>query len=84
MKTCKIAISMPIDILESIDKLAKKLQISRSKLLSEGARSLAKKYQDQTIASKYNEIYSSEKINKEQINFSESFLNLQSDIDDEY
>ena len=84
MNTCRIAITIPINLLNTIDLLAKKLHISRSKLISEGAMTITKLHQQKNIAAKYNEIFSDTKTNKDQIKTSEAFLNLNEHIEDEY
>jgi metal-responsive CopG/Arc/MetJ family transcriptional regulator len=78
MKTCKIAITIPTDILKSIDMIATKLKISRSKLIATGAKNIAKEYKQKAIAQVYDEVFMDPDIAAEQIQMSEEFLHIAS------
>lgn len=83
MKTAKIAITIPLNILQKIDYLAKKLHISRSKIMSEGAHEMTRKYEKQQLTDIYNAVYSDTDIQKEQSKMARSYLNL-NNFSDEY
>ncbi len=54
----KTAISIPDDLFKDIDKLAKKLQCSRSQLLANAARGFIEKQKNRDILDGINNAYS--------------------------
>ncbi|MGE3278666.1 MAG: hypothetical protein AB7J40_02595 [Candidatus Altimarinota bacterium] len=78
MKTRKVAISIPTNLLEMIDKLAKELNISRSSILSEGASLIAKQYQQIAIAKGYEKFFSKKKNQEEGRKTAEMWLKVSS------
>jgi metal-responsive CopG/Arc/MetJ family transcriptional regulator len=84
MKTCKIAITIPENLLKTVDQLSDQLKISRSKILSEGALYIVKKLARKKIVNSYNKVFSDKKVQKEQIQMAENFLQISNILDDEY
>jgi len=76
MKTSKVAISIPTNLLQLIDKLAEELNMSRSSILSEGAGLIAKHYERIAIAKLYDEAFSDPEVQKEQLETSKAFLSI--------
>lgn len=58
----KTAISVPDDIFELSQKLAKKLKVSRSKIFAMGVKKLAEEYDDDEITKQLNEFYENEPV----------------------
>ncbi len=56
----KTAISVPNDVFELSERLAKKLKVSRSKIFAMGVKKLGEEYDDK-ITERLNEFYSKEK-----------------------
>lgn len=56
----KTAISVPDDIFELSEKLAKQLKVSRSKIFAMGVKKLAEEYDDDEITKQLNEFYENE------------------------
>ena len=73
MNTQKVAITIPNDIIAVIDKISKKSGVSRSKYISEVLRDKIKEEQGKKLISAYNEIFSDESIQKEQLETAEWF-----------
>ena len=57
----KTAISVPNDIFELSERLAKKLKVSRSKIFAMGVEKLGKEFEADDVTAKLNEFYSQEK-----------------------
>jgi len=57
----KTAISVPDDVFQLSEKLAKKLKVSRSKIFAMGVRKLAEEHDDDAVTAKLNEFYEKEK-----------------------
>lgn len=57
----KTAISVPDDIFQLSEKLAKKLKVSRSKVFAMGVEKLGEEFQTDDVTAKLNEYYSKEK-----------------------
>ena len=52
----KTAISVPNDVFELSEKLAKKLKVSRSQIFAMGVRKLGEEYDDEDIIARINEV----------------------------
>ncbi len=52
----KTAISVPNDVFELSEKLAKKLNVSRSKVFAMGVKKLAEEYDEQALIDNINEV----------------------------
>ncbi len=61
----KTAISIPDDLFKDIDKLAKKLQCSRSQLLADAARDFVEKQKNRDILDAINKAYSGNETDQE-------------------
>jgi hypothetical protein len=61
MKSTKTAISVPNDIFELSEKLAKKLKVSRSRIFAMGVEKLGEELAKDDVTAKLNEFYSKEK-----------------------
>jgi hypothetical protein len=57
----KTAISVPNDVFQLSDRLARKLKISRSAVFAMGVKRLGEEYDDDEITARLNEFYSKEK-----------------------
>lgn len=57
----KTAISVPTDVFQLSDRLAKKLKISRSAIFAMGVKKLGEEYDEDGITASLNEFYSKEK-----------------------
>lgn len=53
----KTAISVPEDVFQLSESLAKKLKVSRSKIFAMGVKKLAEEYDDDQITRKLDEFY---------------------------
>lgn len=53
----KTAISVPNDVFQLSDRLAKKLRISRSAVFAMGVRKLGEEFDDEEITSRLNDYY---------------------------
>jgi metal-responsive CopG/Arc/MetJ family transcriptional regulator len=80
MKTVKVALSVPKDLLQLIDQLAQSLGVSRSKLFSEGAKIISKRYEQEMVARKYDEVFSDPEVQADQKAIAEDFMSIVSDI----
>lgn len=56
----KTAISVPNDIFELSERLAKKLKVSRSRIFAMGVKKLAEEHDDDEVTARLNEVYSQE------------------------
>lgn len=84
MKTHKIAITIPDDILKSIDQLSKSMKVSRSKILSEGAKDIVKKMQRKKIVDAYKHVFADPKVQKEQLDMANAYLKMSKFDKNEY
>ncbi|MGI9034967.1 MAG: hypothetical protein ACR2GD_02895, partial [Pyrinomonadaceae bacterium] len=57
----KTAISVPNDVFELSERLAKKLKVSRSKIFAMGVLKLGEEYDDDEITARLNEFYGKER-----------------------
>jgi len=57
----KTAISVPDDVFELSERLAKKLKVSRSQIFAMGVKKLAEEHDDDEVTARLNEFYSQEK-----------------------
>ena len=57
----KTAISLPIDVFDLSERLAKRLKISRSAVFAMGVKKLGEEYDDDDITANLNRVYSKEK-----------------------
>lgn len=57
----KTAISVPNDVFELSEKLAKKLKVSRSQIFAMGVKKLGEEYDDDKITEKLNKFYENER-----------------------
>lgn len=73
MNTQKVAITVPNDIIAVIDKISKQEGISRSKYISRTLRDKIREEQEKRLTSAYNDVFSDESIQKEQLETSEWF-----------
>ena len=67
MNTQKVAITMPGDLLEIIDDMSKKLGISRSAYILALLREKVMEEKDREIKQAYDEVFSDESIQREQL-----------------
>ena len=67
MNTQKVAITMPGDLLAIIDDMSKKLGISRSAYISALLREKVLEEKDREIKQAYDEVFSDESIQREQL-----------------
>jgi metal-responsive CopG/Arc/MetJ family transcriptional regulator len=67
MSTQKIAISMPSDLLTSIDNIRRRKKLSRSKYISSLLREKISAEKNREIRKVYDTIFSDDKIRKEQL-----------------
>ena len=73
MNTSKVAITIPKDIIAVIDVLSRKTGLSRSRYISNVLREKVAEEEKNALKAKYNEIFSDESIQKEQLEMSKWF-----------
>ncbi len=73
MNTQKVAITIPNDIIAVIDNISKKSGVSRSKYISDVLREKIKKEEEKKLTSTYDDVFSDESIQKEQLETAEWF-----------
>lgn len=61
LRVMKTAISVPDDIFELSEKLAKKLKVSRSRIFAMGVKKLGEEFEKDEATARLNEFYSKEK-----------------------
>jgi len=66
MNTQKVAITMPIDLVTTIDSICQSKKISRSKFISTTLREKVVSEKEKQIKEAYNRVFSDEAIRKEQ------------------
>jgi hypothetical protein len=57
----KTAISVPNDVFELSERLAKKLKVSRSQIFAMGVKKLGEEFEKDEVTAKLNEFYGKEK-----------------------
>jgi metal-responsive CopG/Arc/MetJ family transcriptional regulator len=62
----KIAISIPADVFEIVEKMAKENKTSRSQIFVSAAREYIRRWETQQIIEKLNEVYSQPETREEQ------------------
>ena len=75
----KTAISVPVDVFQTSERLAKKLKISRSAVFAMGIKKLAEVYDDDEVTAKLNEFYSREKAELDPVILKMAALSLPDD-----
>ncbi len=70
MNTSKVAITIPKDIIAVIDVLSKKTGLSRSRYISNVLREKVAEEEKDALKAKYNEVFSDDSIQKEQLEMS--------------
>ena len=71
----KTAISVPNDVFELSERLAKKLKVSRSKIFAMGVKKLAEEHDDEVTA-RLNEVYSKEDSSVDPVLFKMALMSL--------
>ncbi|MDQ3634222.1 MAG: hypothetical protein M3405_06895 [Acidobacteriota bacterium] len=72
----KTAISVPDDIFELSEKLAKQLKVSRSKIFAMGVKKLAEEYDDDEITKQLNEFYENDPVELDPIIMQMALMSL--------
>ena len=67
MNTQKVAISMPPDLVATIDGISRKLGVSRSKYISSILREKIREERQRALKEAYDRVYSDESIREEQL-----------------
>ena len=67
MNTQKVAITIPTDLVTTIDDISKQLGLSRSKYISNVLREKVLSEKERQIKDSYNRIFSDDSIQKEQL-----------------
>lgn len=73
MNTRKIAITIPIDLVMTIDSLSLEIGISRSKFITEALREKITEDKNASIKATYDRIFSDESIAREQLDIAGDF-----------
>ena len=73
MNTSKVAITIPKDIIAVIDVLSRKTGLSMSRYISNVLREKVAEEEKDALKAKYNEVFSDESIQKEQLEMSKWF-----------
>lgn len=60
MKSMKTAISLPPDVFQLSEKLAKKLKVSRSAIFAMGVKKLGEEHYDDSVTANLNKVYETE------------------------
>ncbi len=60
MKTSKTAISVPSDVFQLSERLAKKLKLSRSAIFAMGVKKLGEEYFEDSVTANLNRVYETE------------------------
>jgi metal-responsive CopG/Arc/MetJ family transcriptional regulator len=81
MAVKKIAISIPVETLSIIDKIAAKVGNNRSKLITSILNYVAKNIQDKEITQQINKVFSDKKIQDEQRDTMKAYLELVDDLE---
>ena len=75
LQAMKTAISVPNDVFELSERLAKKLKVSRSKIFAMGVKKLAEEHEDEVTA-RLNEVYSKEDSSVDPVLFKMALMSL--------
>jgi hypothetical protein len=75
----KTAISVPDDVFELSERLAKKLKVSRSKIFAMGVKKLGEEHIEDEITSKLDEFYSKERAKIDPVVLKMAVLSLPED-----
>ena len=75
----KTAISVPDDVFELSERLAKKLKVSRSRIFAMGVKKLAEEHDDDEVTARLNEFYSKEKAEIDPVVMKMAALSLPND-----
>ncbi len=75
LQAMKTAISVPNDVFELSERLAKKLKVSRSKIFAMGVKKLAEEHDDEVTA-RLNEVYSKEDSSVDPVLFKMALMSL--------
>ncbi len=75
----KTAISVPNEVFELSERLAKKLKVSRSQIFAMGVKKLGEELDDEEITAKLNEFYSKEKAEIDPVMMKMAALSLPKD-----
>ena len=75
----KTAISVPVEVFQTSERLAKKLKVSRSAVFAMGIKKLAEEYDDDYVTAKLNEFYSKEKAELDPVILKMAALSLPDD-----
>jgi hypothetical protein len=75
----KTAISVPTDVFQTSERLAKKLKVSRSAVFAMGIKKLAEEYDDDEITAKLNEYYGKKKAELDSVIMQMAALSLPND-----
>ena len=75
----KTAISVPDEIFELSEQLAKKLKVSRSKIFAMGVKKLAEEHDDDQVTARLDEFYSKEKAEIDPVVMKMAVLSLPKD-----
>ena len=75
----KTAISVPADVFETSERLAKRLQVSRSAVFAMGIKKLAQEIDDDEVTARLNEYYSKEKAELDPVVLKMAALTLPND-----
>ena len=73
MNTQKIAITIPKDLIITVDKISKMKGVSRSSFISKAIREKIQEEKEQSLIEAYNRVFSDDQIRKEQLETSEWF-----------
>jgi hypothetical protein len=84
MHTQKIAITIPQDIVASIDKISRQKGLSRSKLISTILKEKIMSEKKKQVRDEYDRIFSDESIREEQLNWTRWFEGAGSDEGQEW
>jgi len=84
MHTQKIAITIPQDIVTSIDKISRQKGLSRSKLISTILQEKIMSEMKKQVRDEYDRIFSDESIREEQLNWTRWFEGAGSDEGQEW
>lgn len=75
----KTAISVPNDVFELSERLAKKLKVSRSRIFAMGVKKLAEEHDDDEVTARLNEFYSKERAEIDPVVMKMAALSLPND-----
>lgn len=78
MRTQKIAITVPKDLIAQLDSISQGMGLSRSRLVSDLLRNSLAAERAKKVQAAYNQVFADEKISNEQIETSRWFENAES------